>query len=180
MKISNDKVVSIEYTLKNAEGTILDTSVGGAPLEYIHGRGYLITGLEKDLEGKEEGEEFSSEVAPKDAYGEYDESMVVEVDRKQFPEGIEIEEGMQFEAAYGQLVTVKSVTNDKITIDANHALAGQTLYFDVKVVSVREATPEELSTGLYDGGCGCACDGDCSSGDCGGGDCSSGGCGCGC
>ena len=64
MKISNDKVVSIEYTLKNAEGTILDTSVGGAPLEYIHGRDYLITGLEKDLEGKEEGEEFSSEVAP--------------------------------------------------------------------------------------------------------------------
>ena len=106
--------------------------------------------------------------------------MVVEVDRKQFPEGIEIEAGMQFEAAYGQLVTVKSVTNDKITIDANHALAGQTLYFDVKVVSVRGATPEELSTGLYGGGCGCGCDGDCSSGDCGGGDCSSGGCGCGC
>ena len=113
MKISNDKVVSIEYTLKNAEGTILDTSVGGAPLEYIHGRGYLITGLEKDLEGKEEGEEFSSEVAPKDAYGEYDESMVVEVERSHFPEGIEIEVGMQFEAAYGQLVTVKNVTNSR-------------------------------------------------------------------
>ena len=110
MKISNDKVVSIEYTLKNADGQIIDTSVGNAPLEYIHGRGYLISGLEKDLEGKSEGEEFTSEIEPKDAYGEFDESMVVEVDRKQFPEGIEIEEGMQFEAEYGQLVTVKSVT----------------------------------------------------------------------
>jgi FKBP-type peptidyl-prolyl cis-trans isomerase SlyD len=98
--------------------------------------------------------------------------MVVEVERSHFPEGIEIEVGMQFEAAYGQLVTVKSVTNDKITIDANHALAGQTLYFDVKVVSVRDATPEELSTGC---GGGCGCDGDCDSGDC-----STGGCGCGC
>ena len=128
MKISNDKVVSIEYTLKNADGQIIDTSVGNAPLEYIHGRGYLISGLEKDLEGKSEGEEFTSEIEPKDAYGEFDESMVVEVDRKQFPEGIEIEEGMQFEAEYGQLVTVKSVTKDKITIDANHPLAGVKLF----------------------------------------------------
>ncbi len=175
MKISNDKVVSIEYTLKNADGQIIDTSVGNAPLEYIHGRGYLISGLEKDLEGKSEGEEFTSEIEPKDAYGEFDESMVVEVDRKQFPEGIEIEGGMQFEAEYGQLVTVKSVTKDKITIDANHPLAGVKLFFDVKVVSVRDASPEELSTGLYGGCGGCGCDGDCSSGDC-----SSGGCGCGC
>ena len=66
MKISNDKVVSIEYTLKNADGQIIDTSVGNAPLEYIHGRGYLISGLEKDLEGKSEGEEFTSEIEPKD------------------------------------------------------------------------------------------------------------------
>lgn len=175
MTITNDKVVSIEYTLKGSEGEIIDTSEGAGPLEYIHGRGYLIPGLEKELSGKSKGDEFKVEIAPAEAYGEYNENLLISVDKKHFPTDVEIEVGMQFEADGAQLVTVVEVSDTTVKIDANHPLAGKTLFFDVKVADVRDATTEELSQGLSQGcGCGgdCNCGGDCGSGECGG------GCGC--
>ena len=173
MVISKNSFVAIDYTLSDDDGKVLDTSKGSSPLEYIHGNGYLIPGMEAALEGKSEGDEFSVVIEPKDGYGEYDKSLVAEVKRDQFDTEAKIEVGMQFQAmtAYGpQLVTVKSVSDDKITVDANHEMAGMTLHFDVKVVSVREATADEISS-LSSGGCGGGCSG------CGG-DCSDGGCSC--
>ena len=174
MTISKNSVVSIHYTLTDDEGKELDSSIGKTPLEYIHGNGYLISGLEKQLEGKSEGDKFTAVIEPKDAYGEYNEAFVQEVNRNQFPEGIKIEEGMQFQAdtaAGSQIVTVTKVTDDKVTVDANHELAGKRLHFDVEVVSVREATEEEIDSisggcGCGDGGCGggCSCDGGCGGG----------------
>mgnify|MGYP001000657113 CR=1 FL=1 len=182
MKITKDKVVSIEYTLKDADGTVLDTSEGVGPLEYLHGHGNLIPGLEKELEGKTAGDSLTVTVEPADGYGEYNEEMVVEVPKAQFEAGTEIEVGMQFEAASSagnQIVTIVKVTDDKVTIDANHELAGETLYFDVKINEVRDASADELANGLDDG-CGCGCGGSCGD-DCGGGcgdnDCG-GSCGC--
>ncbi len=186
MIISNDKVVSIEYTLKDAEGEILDSSEGVGPLEYIHGHKNLIPGLERELAGKKSGDSFSVTVEPKDAYGEYSEELLVSVSKEQFPEDVELEVGMQFEAgnqAENRLVTVVEIADNTVTIDANHPLAGETLYFDVKVTDVRDATDDELRQGLMDGcGCGghdCGCgDHECDCGDededCG----CSGGCGC--
>ncbi len=188
MIISNDKVVSITYTLKDAEGEILDSSDVAGPLEYIHGHRNLIPGLERELTGKKAGDSFSVTIKPKDAYGDYSKDLVVSVSKNQFPNDVKIEEGMQFEAGDEtghRLVTVVEVNGDEITIDANHPLAGETLFFDVSVVDVREASDEELRAGLFDGcGCGshacgdhgcdsgCGCDGD--DADCG----CSGGCGC--
>lgn len=175
MIIEKDKMVSIEYTLKNSEDEIIDSSAGGAPLDYLHGNGMLITGLEKELEGKKPDDEFSVVIEPSDAYGERNEELVFEVDRNQFEEGVTIEEGMQFEAAApegSRIVTVVKVADDKITIDANHPLAGERLFFDVKVVSVRNATDEELNGGC---GCGGSCGDGCGSAGCGG---CGGGCGC--
>ncbi len=188
MTITKDSVVTIEYTLTDNENEVLDSSEGTGPLEYLHGHNNLIPGLEKELEGKKAGDTFKTSVAPKDGYGEYQDKLVVEVDRSQFPDDVEINEGMQFEAGGpdgSQIVTVTAVTDAKVTVDANHTLAGETLNFDVKVVSVREATDKEKAEGLESQGCGCGCgDGGCGD-DCdceedGNGEgCGSGGCGCG-
>ncbi|MGP1587451.1 MAG: FKBP-type peptidyl-prolyl cis-trans isomerase [Treponemataceae bacterium] len=174
MNITRNKFVAIAYTLRDEKGEIIDSSDEKEPLEYIHGNGYLINGLENELENKEEGSEFSVKILPKDGYGEIDENLIFDVDRSHFPPEVEITEGMQFEAENGQLVCVKSVTDKKITVDANHAMAGKILNFDIKVLTVRDATEEDLMalTGM-EPNCGCDCDCDCSSG------CSCGGsCGC--
>ncbi len=180
MNITKNAMVSIHYTVKDQDGNQVDSSIGGEPLEYLHGNGYLIIGLEKQLEGKAPGDKLTCTVEPKEAYGEYDESMVIEVNKSQFDAGVDIEVGMQFQAGGGQIVTVKKVDGDTVTIDANHELAGKTLTFDVEIVDVREATEEELNPqGCGCGGsCGGGCGGSCGDGGCGDGGCG-GGCGCG-
>lgn len=185
MTISKDSVVSIEYTLTDDGNEIIDSSEGMGPLEYLHGKNNLIPGLEKELEGKKAGDTFKVTIAPADAYGERHDDLVVEVERSQFPEDAEITEGMQFEAGGpegSRVVTVTGVNENKVTVDANHPLAGETLHFDVKVISVRESTEEEKASGLEsecgcdDDDCGCGEDNEgCSSGGCGSGGC--GGCG---
>jgi FKBP-type peptidyl-prolyl cis-trans isomerase SlyD len=150
MAVAKDKIISIDYTLTGKDGNVLDSSQGKAPLEYLHGRGNIIPGLESALEGKSEGEQVNVSVPPGQGYGERDERMVQPVPRTAF-QGVEkIEPGMQFQAntqAGPRVVTVVGVTPEQVTVDANHPLAGQTLNFDVKVVGIRDATQEELSHG---------------------------------
>jgi FKBP-type peptidyl-prolyl cis-trans isomerase SlyD len=170
LNIAKDKMVSIHYTLKDAEGNLIDSSVGHEPLEYLHGNGNLIPGLESQLEGKAAGEKFTAAVEAKDAYGEYDEHMVVEVPRSQFDADAPIEVGMKFQAdtqGGPMIVRVTKVTDDTITVDGNHELAGKKLFFDVEVVNVRDATEEELkpqSCGGSCGNCGGGCEGGCGEG----------------
>lgn len=173
MKITKDAAVKIHYVLHDAEGNELDSSTGKEPLQYFHGNGMLIPGLEAMLEGKEAGLKFKAVIEPEEAYGVYNDKMVVEVPRNQFEEGAPLEIGMQFQAstADGQvcLVRVTKIEGDTVTVDANHELAGKQLTFDIEIVEVREATEDELASL---GGCGCGCGG------CGEGDCScEGGCG---
>lgn len=162
MTISKDCLVSFDYTLRDEDGVILDTTEGEEPMEYIHGRDDLIAGLERALEGKKAGDEIRDIVVlPQDAYGEYLPALAVELDRSSFPGDVEIEEDMQFEAEGpdgAQVVTVTKISGDKITVDGNHPLAGKTLRFDVKILAVREATEEEKARGL-DRGCCCGRDG---------------------
>ncbi|MBO5118253.1 MAG: peptidylprolyl isomerase [Treponema sp.] len=170
MKITNDKWVSIHYTLKDDAGKEIDSSVGNEPLGFVFGRGYLISGLEKQLEGKEPGEKFQAVVQPEEGYGKYDERLVMKVGRDQFETDQQIEIGMKFQVmtpAGVSIVTVTKVEADEITIDGNHELADKVLHFDVEVVEVRDATDEELNPPSCGGGCG-GCSGDCSDGSCGG------------
>ena len=179
MNIEPKKMVKIHYTLKDIDGNVLDSSVGNDPLEYIHGFGTLIPGLERQLEGKPAGEKIHAEVEPAEGYGEYDENLVSEVPRAQFDVNMPIEVGQTFQAetATGPfLVHVTKVTDEKITVDGNHELAGKKLFFDVEVLDVRDSTSEELEPFEYSGGCGGGCAG------CGGCSSENGGCGgnCGC
>jgi len=151
MQISQNTVASIDYTLKDPDGQVLDTSDGREPLTYLHGAGNLIPGLETALEGSAEGDSVSVTVQPDEGYGERDESLIQQVPRAAF-EGVEqVEPGMRFQATdeqgQGRIVTVTSVEGEDVTVDANHPLAGVPLNFDVSVVEVREASAEEIEHG---------------------------------
>lgn len=177
MNIEPKKMVKIHYTLKDIDGNVIDTSEGNEPLEFVHGVGMLIPGLEKLLTGKPCGEKFHAEIEPAEGYGEYDENLVMEVPRSNFDADMPIEVGQTFQAdtATGPfLVHVTAVSDDKVTVDGNHELAGKKLFFDVEIVDVRDATAEELEPFEYSGGCGGGC-GSC--GGCGDGGCGSGSCG---
>jgi FKBP-type peptidyl-prolyl cis-trans isomerase SlyD len=153
MLIADQKVVTIDYTLTDDQGEVLDTSRGQEPLTYIQGAGTIIPGLETALVGKAVGDDVKVTIAPANAYGERDEELVQAVPRNRFPSG-DITVGMRFHAqgeAGSQVVTVVSVDADNVTVDANHPLAGMTLAFDVKVVEVRDATADELAHGHVHG-----------------------------
>jgi len=150
MQIKTDAIVSIHYTLTDKAGEVLDTSDGQEPLAYLHGRGNLIPGLEKELEGKEKGAKFNITIPPEQGYGIRDESLVQQVSRDVFKDIQDLETGMSFQSNTengAQIFTVIKIEDDKITIDGNHTLAGVTLTFDIEVTGVREATEEELSHG---------------------------------
>lgn len=164
MTITKNSVVAIDYTLTGDDNEVIDSSNGRRPLEYMHGQGNIIPGLETALEGKGEGESLKVNIAPGDAYGEYNPKLVQPVPRSNFGTIDKIEVGMQFQARTPggmHVVRVVTVDSENVTVDANHPLAGKTLHFDVKVVSVRDARPEELehqhvcNEGGNCGKCGC-------------------------
>ncbi len=148
MIIEKDCVVEIEYALYNEKGEELSRE----PLTYIHGHEELIPGFERALEGAEAGQEVSFSVEPDEAYGAFDEELVIKVPRDAFPEGTEIELGWVATAhdAEGNEYphTVIELTDDEVTLDGNHPLAGEILHYDVKVISVREATDHEREHGV--------------------------------
>ncbi len=154
MEATADTVVSIDYTLTDNEGQVIDTSEGREPLAYLHGHGNIIPGLENALEGKTEGEELQVKVQPEEGYGPHRQELVQTVSMEAFAGMDKVEPGMKFnaESAQGPLVvTVTKIEGEQVTIDANHDLAGQELNFDVTVRDVREATDAEKDAGQVAG-----------------------------
>lgn len=155
MLIAAKKAVSIDYTLTNDAGEVIDSSAGGAPLVYLHGAGNIIPGLEKALEGKQPQDEVDVTIEPEDAYGEYSAELVSTLSRSMFEGVDELEVGMQFHASAPdgqmQIVTIRDLDGDDVTVDGNHPLAGQRLNFKVKVIDVRDASEEEVAHGHVHG-----------------------------
>ncbi|MEA3287237.1 MAG: peptidylprolyl isomerase [Candidatus Marinimicrobia bacterium] len=154
MNITKDKVVSIDYTLTDDHGKVLDSSSGKDPLAYIHGGGGLIAGLEKELEGKTNGDKLIAIIPPEEAYGIFSEEMIQEVPLENFHDPKEVQTGVQFQIeveGHIHIATVTSVGENTATVDMNHPLADKTLHFDVEVVDVRDATQEELEHGHVHG-----------------------------
>ncbi|MDX2112084.1 MAG: peptidylprolyl isomerase [Verrucomicrobiota bacterium] len=150
MKIAENAVATIEYTLTDSQGTVLDQGLGDAAFAYLHGHGNIIPGLEKALVGKAEGDALTVTVEPAMGYGIPDEKLIQKVPVKAFQGVPSVEVGMRFQVRGPQgmqVVRVIAVEGEEVTIDANHELAGVTLNFDVKVKSVRQATADELSHG---------------------------------
>ncbi len=154
MQIAQNKVVTLNYTLKDKDGTLIDESHDNS-FVYLHGANNIVTGLEDALTGKLSGDKMNVSIVPEEAYGIYDESRIESVPREMFPDGTEIEQGMQFHAEGPNeqpiVVTVVGVEKDKVTIDGNHPLAGVELNFNVEVMDVRDATTEEIEHGHVHG-----------------------------
>lgn len=151
LEIRDDLVVTIHYTLTDDDGNVIDTSSDSEPLPYLHGANNIIPGLENALAGKCEGDSLQVRIPPTEGYGEIIPELIQVVDRSAFQGVDSIEPGMNFQAqdpsGHTRNIVVKEVSNDSITVDGNHPLAGVTLNFDVNVVGVREATPEEIAHG---------------------------------
>ena len=148
--ILKDKVVAIHYTLTGDDGEVVDSSQGQEPLQYLHGYGEIIVGLEKNLEGMKPGDDFKVKIAPDEGYGGYDNELVHQVPLEALQGVEDVEIGMVFttETEHGTAqFVVTEVECDKVTLDANHPLAGKNLNFEGSVVEVRDASSEEISHG---------------------------------
>ena len=147
--IQKDTVAKIHYKLTNDEGQVVDSSEGRDPLEYLHGHGNIVAGLEDALDGKSEGDSLQVSVSPAEGYGEHDEALIIDVERQHLPVE-DLEPGMRFSAETSngmRLFTVKEVAEESVKLDGNHPLAGENLNFDVEVVGIRDAEAEEISHG---------------------------------
>ena len=150
-RIENGKVVRFHYTLRNSENEQLDTSAEAGPLAYLHGAKNIVPGLERHMAGHQTGDRFVAVIAPNEGYGDYQQPGPQPVDRAAFPEDADLRVGVSFtvEAGNGEVfnVWVTAVEEDKVYVDANHPLAGVTLHFDVEIVEIRDASPEEIAHG---------------------------------
>jgi FKBP-type peptidyl-prolyl cis-trans isomerase SlyD len=153
MQVAKDMVVALEYELYDTDGELLEKT--DAPVEYLHGGyGGMFPAVEKALEGKSIGETCRVRLAPDDGFGDYDADLVHVEPREKFPENIEV--GMQFEGEGEQssdsiVYTVTDIAEDKVVVDGNHPLAGQTLHFECTVKGVRLASADELTHGHVHG-----------------------------
>ena len=186
MKVEAKKVVTLEYDLyvdgENGQEELMEKVTADAPLVYCHGEGMMLPAFEQNMAGLAEGETFDFRIGCADAYGEYDDEGVLTLDKKMFYNGDgEFDSERVYVGAIGPMNTmdgqiinaqIAEITNDNVTIDLNHPLAGENLHFVGKVLNIREVTEGELKA-LHHRGCG-GCHGkcgDCESscgGDCGG------------
>ncbi|MCK5734838.1 MAG: peptidylprolyl isomerase [Spirochaetaceae bacterium] len=153
MNIIKDAVVTIDYSIKDSEGKLIE-SAEGELLSYIQGSQTLAPGLEKALEGKENGHQMEVTLPPEEAFGMRDEELIKEVSMEDFEDSTEVSPGLVFQADLDDEVrfyTVMSVEGDTVIIDGNHPFADKTLSFEVKVTEVRKATEEELEHGHVHG-----------------------------
>lgn len=155
LKVCEDNVVSIEYTVRLDDGEVIDTSEGNEPLQYIHGHQMIIEGLEEALSSMEVGDTKEVVVPPEKAYGEYIAEAQEWLARDLFPPDVRLATGEILAAQDGEggtvMLHIKEVEDDRVLVDYNHPLAGETLQFDVEVVDIRPATPQEIEHGHVHG-----------------------------
>ena len=154
--VVDNQVVSLDYTLRLDNGEVLDSSEGHTPLEFIQGTGQIISGLEQELYGMAVGDEKKVVVAPGDGYGELESDNFEWIERATFPPDMELAEGMGLrmrDSNSGEVMEayVAEIGSDRVKLDFNHPLAGETLHFQVKVTGLRAATREELAHGHVHG-----------------------------
>ena len=153
MEIVKNTVVTLDYTVRDPDGNVVDD--GAQPLVYLHG-GYdgIFPLLEEKLHGLKVGEKLNIKLQPDDAFGDYDESLVLMEDKELFPDNIEI--GMAFERVgedgeEDMVFRVTDIADNKVVVDGNHPLAGTALVFDITIKEVRQATSEEVTHGHVHG-----------------------------
>ena len=149
--VAEDTIVSVHYKLSLESGEVVDRSQEGEPLNYLHGHGNIVPGLESQMGGRRVGDKFSAKVPPEEGYGTHDPERIVRAPRASFPADVELAPGMQFETEDDRgnpmMVKLTEVDEEEVTIDENHPLAGKTLLFEIEITAIRAATAEELEHG---------------------------------
>ncbi len=145
MKVEKDHIITIEYILKDDKGNLVDSSAGEEPLEYLHGHGLMLPGIEAALENKEKGDSVSLWLSPEEGFGLREEANIIALSRKDFEE--DPEPGMEFDVEDEEgegIITVLSVNEDTVLVDRNHPLAGKKLYVEAKIIQVKKAEGWEI------------------------------------
>ena len=188
MQISDNKYVTVTYDLNVGEGEereLMEQATVQQPLEFIFGTNSMLEAFEDQLRGLSQGDRFSFRLSPEEAYGDYDDTKIVELPKNIFEIDGKIDKEVLFEgntlpmmdSSGNRLMgSVVSVESESVTMDFNHPLAGEIMHFEGTVIGVREASAEEIAA-LFSGGCCGRGSGDCDSSEEGCG-CASGGCGC--
>lgn len=148
MKITKDCIVTLSFRATDTQGKVLED--GKEPRAYLHGGyGNTLVGIENALEGQEKGFETTLTLAPADAFGEHDESLITSIPKSEFPPGVKVGGQLQGQDEQGnqQVFTVTKIKGPNVLLDGNHPLAGQTLKFTLKVIDVHAATAEEIAHG---------------------------------
>jgi len=152
--IETDSVVTVHYTGTLPDGEEFDSSRGGEPMTFLVGHKQMIPGFEEELMGASSGESREFTLPPERAYGERDDDAIQQVSREQFPEDMELKPGMMMAAQTDQgpiPFTISEIDGNEITIDFNHQMAGKTLIFNVEIIEIRDATPDEIAHGHVHG-----------------------------
>ena len=165
MKANKGNIVKIEYTGKLEDGTVFDSSKNhDKPLEFEVGSGHIIEGFDKAIVGMEKGDEKEITLKPAEAYGEINTELFKKIPKEQFPKDAKLSVGMMLEMSSPDglkiPVIIKEIGDKEITIDLNHPMAGKTLIFNVKVLSVRKQTKKEIEESKKKGS---DCSSECSS-----------------
>ncbi len=144
------QVFGFNYTLKDKEGNLIDSSEGAAPLLFLEGSGQIIPGLEKEILPLNVGDTKNVEVKAADAYGEIVEDLKITVQKSQFPTDKDLVLGDQFQVnneEHAPVFTIMSIEGEDVHIDGNHPMAGKDLIFDIEITEKRAATAEEMEHG---------------------------------
>jgi FKBP-type peptidyl-prolyl cis-trans isomerase SlyD len=155
MGIESNKVVTINFTLKDSEGNLIESTENMEPFSYISGNNQILPKLEDAVNQMLIGAKKDVLINASDGYGEYSEAAVQQIDKKEFPEDIKLVEGMQLIAnspdGKKMPFIINKIEENEVTVDFNHPLAGKNLEFNVELLDVRDATPEELTHGHVHG-----------------------------
>jgi peptidylprolyl isomerase len=142
-KVKQGDTVTLHYVGTLDDGTVFDTSEGGQPLRFKVGSGQVISGFDEGVRGMQVGETREIIITPDQAYGEYHEDLVGVIPREAFPPNVTPVVGLTFELQLesGETLPVRviDVEGDEVTLDANHPLAGETLHFKIRLVSINDS-----------------------------------------
>ena len=151
MSFKENQVAVFHSKLTDGNGQVLEDSNEDHPMAVLTGTNHILPKLEQRLSEMQVGDKSTVTLVAKDAYGEYKEENIQQLERNQFPEDVDLQEGMEFVATEDDgkqaIFYIKEVGEDNVTIDFNHSLAGRDLTFDLELLEVRDASPEELEHG---------------------------------
>ena len=155
MKVIKNTIVTLEYVMMDHSGEVLESSKIDGDYDYLHGIGEMLPGVERALSGLEKGDSIDITISPEDGFGIKNDELIFEVDKEIFPEDTQLEAGMEFDVEDedgDNIITILELRGDKVLVDKNHPLSGETLKVQAEILDVRMAEDWEIKHWGHDHG----------------------------